>query len=128
MKPTILALSLLALTGGCGHNVSHHSEAHSSIDSDAGGVTIREEGVTIVAVDVPYRSRSSTVNGRTSGQRAMLGHPFGVSDGKFFIGPINYGPAPEGCEVRVALDGVTIDGERRGDVPPIETGTLMEEE
>lgn len=126
MKLPILALALLIL-GCCCSRTETHSEAYHFIDSDAGGVTITEAGVTIVVVDVPYRSASTTVNGRTSGSRALCGHPFGVSDGKFSIGPINYGPAPEGSEVRVALAGVTIDGERRGDIPPIET-PLMEEE
>lgn len=127
MKLPVLAVALLAL-GCCCSRTETHSEAYHLIDSDAGGVTITEAGVTIVVVDVPYRSSSTTIDGRTSGERALCGHPFGVRDGRFSIGPIDYGAAPEGSEVRVALDGVTIDGERRGDVPPIETGTPSEEE
>jgi len=42
---------------------------------------------------------------------------FGMRDGVFFIGEHEYGPVPARAVIRVALDGVTIDGKERGPLP-----------
>jgi hypothetical protein len=90
------------------------------VDGPAGGIDLTVDGVRIEAdpsVRFVYRSTSQT--GRpTERVQTLDGHAFGVEDGVFHLGGRAYGPAPPGSTVRVSADGVLVDGEHRGALPP----------
>jgi len=114
------ALLLAGLAACGGADQAPPADSYTLIDAPGGGVTIGMEGVEIETDgDVAYRFEQQISGGAaTTSGPTLNGHPFGLRKGVFFIGEREYGPAPSGAHVRVASDGVFVDGERRGDAPP----------
>jgi len=119
LRTTLALLAVLPLAA-CGGEQRTTTSTWTTIDSPGGGVTFEQSGVTIEAdssVRLVYRVR--TQNGvETENVQTLNGHAFGVEDGAFVLGGREYGPTPEGSRVMVQADGVFVDGERRGELPP----------
>jgi len=119
----LLALPLLAVPVACvNHDGTSESQSSTTFVDSSGGGSVRIDGVRIEAegsVHFLYRS-TSTTPGTTTTTMTIEGHPYGVRDGVFFLGDREYGPVGKTSVVRVSHDGVTIDGEPRGELPPPE--------
>ena len=76
------------------------------------------DGVTIQVTDVRYSVRQAFLNGVPSPcTETIEGHPFGMRDGVFYIGDVEYGGVSNGATVKVSAEGVFVGEEKRGVVP-----------
>ena len=111
---------LLACLAACGGpEQAPPASSYTHIEAPGGGVTIRIGDVEIATSgSVAYFFEQTIADGSaTTSGPTLNGHAFGLRQGVFFIGEREYGPAPAGARVRVAPEGVFVDGERRGDTP-----------
>ncbi|MGE3174581.1 MAG: hypothetical protein AB7O97_18260 [Planctomycetota bacterium] len=110
--------TLIALAG-CGGAAAERTVEPFQMSVDGGKVELRLRGV-VVEVDPSVHLRHTTVTDARGGtaDQTLAGHPFGIDDGVFRIGPTTFGPVAAGDRVHVAASGVTVNGERRGDMPP----------
>ena len=117
---TATLLILAALLPVCACRKQQAVEAYGAEVDGQGRATITVQGLR-VEVESPVRfvsSSASSTPGESKLTSTIEGHPFGLENGVFFIGPKRYGPAKEGALVRVTTAGVSIDGEHRGALPP----------
>jgi hypothetical protein len=85
-----------------------------------GGTRTTINGLDIeVAADVPQRPKDApaVVNGDNQVVITLRGWPIVARDGRLYVGGKDFGAAPAGSRVRVAKDGVYVDGELRGPLP-----------
>jgi len=117
---TTLLLGALLPSAACSDRSSSGSSASgvTYIDSEGGG-ELAIDGVHFeIDASVHYRYQFTSTDPGTSQRSATVnGHEFGLRDGRVFVGSKDYGPAPSGAHVRIAADGVTVDGEPRGALP-----------
>ena len=113
-----LALASFALAAACSSKQAQESFSYVSVDPVNGGVDIETAGVRIeLDGSLHFVSQSHTTQHGSSATNTLNGHPFGVREGVFFIGPSSYGAVREGSLVRVDERAVTVDGEERGPFP-----------
>ena len=115
-----LACSILAaawLLASCGSEPAATPAAFAvQVESDGSAVLTVEGAVLEIDPGVRFEL---TVRSSTHANVATLeGYPFGVSEGRFHIGPVDYGPVAPAARVSVAPDGVSVEGEHRGELPP----------
>lgn len=145
--PLALTVVLAGLVAGaCGRDASESSagsarttttKIHVGGDGDAtvdssvetdGAAAIRIDGVVLsVESGVSFVHRSTSVGGVSETSQTIDGHPFGVSRGRFHIGPSDFGEVSDGDRVDVTPDGVLVNDERRGSLPaPLPASTPEE--
>jgi hypothetical protein len=122
MKAPLTWLLALATLTGCGSDSGNVPAGSTSVAnggaaqvSVAGVAVTVEPGVRFVARIVSTQGAGADASSQTT---TIDGHPFGVSDGSFRIGPRDYGAVAAGDQVRVAPDGVFVNDQRRGALPP----------
>jgi hypothetical protein len=84
-----------------------------------GGQVVSVGGYSIeTAADLPERKNSTTsVTGDNQTVVVLRGWSIVVRDGKVTVGGREYGAVAAGGKIRLAADGVRVDGELRGPLP-----------
>jgi len=85
-----------------------------------GGQIIEVGGLVVETTpDLPDCSSSSTVNVGGNDQIVLVidTWPILLKEGQIQVAGRDFGAAPRGCRVRLAKDGVHVDGELRGPLP-----------
>lgn len=110
---------LLVLCAACSQEPNPVSTSVSvSVAADQKVSITLDQTQIDVAPDVRYvLSSISTERGVAASAGTLDGHPFGVRQEEFFIGPKTYGQPPVGSTVHVQKGGVYFGAERRGDLP-----------
>ncbi|MSR62446.1 MAG: hypothetical protein EXS08_08375 [Planctomycetes bacterium] len=107
----------LVLLSACSHGAHTTHSTQTTVAGD-NGTALVIDGVTIQFTDVRYSMRQTLLNGVPSPRiETIEGRPFGVRDGVFFIGDVEYGAVSSGTTVKVSAEGVFVGDEKRGVVP-----------
>ncbi len=119
-----LLLGLLGLPYGCTRTESHsHSFRYFEVDGKV-EATATIDGVRIdfdpsvevhFSMDVGVAQVSN--DGVNDNAMTVNGLPFHVQSGEFLIGGTRYGKVEAGDRVHVSAEGVTVNGEPRGELP-----------
>ena len=108
---------LVVVACGSGGDSAPGPSSLTYVDSPGGELVLSGVRIEIdSSVHYVYHSRSSSEAG-TELTMTVDGHDFGLRDGVFFIGDVEYGAVTEGDTVVVAAEGIQINGERHGDMP-----------
>lgn len=92
----------------------------STTQIDSSGVVTTGSGSSSIEIDsgIQFVSTSKSGFGEADGvTQTVNGSPYGVRHGRLFIGEHDFGVVPPDAKVRLSLEGVYVDGERRGEMP-----------
>ncbi len=127
IRLSTLTLGVVWLTASCETRVAPAATTTvtstttvTNVDENGVAHVVRQGWTLEVGPDVRYQSVSKSGVGEQSGVTTTInGAPFEVRDGRLLLDKLDLGPAPKAAKLRVAADGVFVDGERRGATPKL---------
>ena len=112
-----LLTTIAVLLTACSPETTHTLSTQVTVGGGDGSTFVTNGMKIEVADSLHYELRSVTTSGASSRYESLAGHPFGMREGVFYIGDVEYGAVPNGATVKVSAEGVFVGDEKRGMVP-----------